>query len=118
MADTALFVGWGARRGGRERGAAGVFGEALQFFAACQQEGRIEGFEPFLLEWHGGDLAGFLLLRGAIEQLTVLRYSDDFQRLLERADIVVGNLGVVTAYTGARLQQMMQNEGPNVADLM
>lgn len=117
MADTALFVGWGAVKGGKEKTALGVFSEAVDFYTSCEQSGRLASFEAFILEVHGGDIAGFFLLRGDADKLHQLRYSDDFLRIINRANVVVHDLGVVTAFTGARMQQLMGNFQPNTEDL-
>ena|SRR5579859_4243810 len=118
MADTALFLGWGSLKSGREKAGFAVFDESVQFFAGCQQQGRIDSFEPFALEFHGGELSGFFLLRGDLDKLNQLRYSDDFQRILDRASNVVNDLGVVTAFTGNRLQQLFANGQQNTSDIV
>ena len=57
-ANAALFIGWGQAIPGREQKALQVFNEGIQYWSKLQQQGMIESFEPFLLEPHGGDLAG------------------------------------------------------------
>ena len=64
MADYGLFIGWGALVRGRELKGLEVFNESIQFWADHQKKGNIESFEPVLLTPHGGDLAGFLLIKG------------------------------------------------------
>ena len=49
MADSGLFVGWGAPVRGRETVGLGVFNEAIQFWSAQQEAGAIESFETVLL---------------------------------------------------------------------
>ena len=71
MADAGLFIGWGAPVRGREAQGLEVFGEALAYYGRLQQEGVIEGFETAILEPHGGDLQGFVLVRGSEERLAV-----------------------------------------------
>lgn len=117
MADTALFVGWGPVKSGKEKAAFDVFNEAVQFFSQCQQQGRIDSFEPYALEPHGGDLGGFFLLQGELGPLHKLRYSDDFLRMIDRASIVVDKVGVVTTFTGNRLQQLYGNYQQSTGDL-
>jgi hypothetical protein len=107
MPDTALFVGFGTPPRGRERKALAVFNEALQFYAELQQRGEIESFEAALLEPHGGDLGGFILLRGERDKLARVRMSDEFNRLTARAGLVVDGFGVVEAALGERLQSQM-----------
>ena len=67
----------------------------------------LAGCEPVLLEPHGGDLAGFVLIRGDQEKLSRLRTSEEFVRLNQRAQLVVDNFGVVTAYAGEAVQQQL-----------
>jgi hypothetical protein len=88
-APSALFIGWGPVITGRETVSFAVFAEAIQYFAGLQQRGEIDNFEPIALEWHGGELAGFLLIRGDASKLQQLRYSDEFTRLISRGASVV-----------------------------
>ena len=104
MAEAALFIGWGAVVPGRERQAQRVFDEGVAYWARLQQQGEIESFEPVALEPHGGDLAGFCLLRGERERLSRLRHSEEFRRLNARAALVVHNFGVVSADLGEQLR--------------
>jgi hypothetical protein len=106
MANAAIFVGWGPVIAGREQKALQVFNEVLQHYTQLQQQGEIESFEPVALEPHGGDLAGFLLIRGDREKLSRLRASDAFQRLNTRGLLVVQNFGVVDAYVGDGLTHL------------
>jgi len=103
MADSGLFIGFGGSVRGRERQALTVFGEALEYFSRLQQEGQIESFEPVSLEPHGGDLDGFILLRGDQDKLARIRGSDEFQRLVARGELIVDSLAVVAAGLGERL---------------
>jgi hypothetical protein len=95
MADRALFIGWGNPVRGREKTAITVFNESVQYWAHLQQDGRIENFEVGLLDPHGGELQGFALLRGSDEQLAAVQQTEDFQRSVGRASLIVDNLGVV-----------------------
>lgn len=104
MADAALFIGWGAVVPGRERQAQRVFDEGVAYWARLQEQGEIESFEPVALEPHGGDLAGFCLLRGERERLSRLRHSAEFRRLNARAALVVQHFGVVSADLGEQLR--------------
>jgi len=73
MAKGALFIGWGPAARGREQQALSLFQESIQYYARLQQQGEIDSFEPMQLEPHGGDLNGFLLLRGDTEKLARLK---------------------------------------------
>jgi hypothetical protein len=105
MADAALFIGWGQVARGREDRALEVFNETIQLYGQMQSDGRIESFEVALLEPHGGDLGGFVLLRGSEEQMDAVRHDDEFRRVIQRADLLVDGLGIVPALIGNGLAQ-------------
>ncbi len=107
MADAGLFVGFGDPVRGRESQAVEIFNEVLGYYGRLQEEGEIESFEPVFLEPHGGDLSGFILLRGDAEKLAALRVSDEFTQLTLRAGLCVESIGVVGADLAERLQRQM-----------
>jgi hypothetical protein len=107
MADAALFIGWGNAVRGRERQALKVFGDAIDFYTGLQQAGEIESFEPVFLEPHGGDLVGFILIRGDGDKLGSLRNREDFVRLNSRAGLIVDGFGVVGAAVASGIQEQM-----------
>jgi hypothetical protein len=69
MADSALFIGWGAPIPGREQKSTTIFGEAVALWTKLQGDGVIESWGAYFLEPHGGDLEGFFLLRGDRDKL-------------------------------------------------
>ncbi|MBK5116262.1 MAG: hypothetical protein JJE23_05005 [Thermoleophilia bacterium] len=97
MADAALFIGWGQVVRGREERALKVFNESVAYWGRLQGDGKIEDFETVLLSPHGGDLAGFALLRGSAEQIAALRDDEEFQQRTSHVDMIVDNQGVVDA---------------------
>jgi hypothetical protein len=107
MAGEALFLGWGPVVRGREQTAFKVFQETIEYLGKLQQEGQIDGFEPVLIAPHGGDLTGFVLLRGERGKLDAVRSSEEFERTVVRAGTVVDNVGVINASTGESLGQAM-----------
>ena len=100
MAEAGLFIGWGQPVRGRESKGLQVFNDALQFWGDKQASGAIESFEVVLLGAHGGDLNGFLLVRGSYEQIAAMRGDADFQRLNARATAIVDGLGIIDAVVG------------------
>ena len=118
MADSGLFIGWGEVVRGREERAIEVFNEALEFYGGLQQAGRIESFDVCLLEPHGGDLAGFMMLRGSEEQLDAIHHDEDFQRQMARANLIVEKLGIVPAYFGEELGRQMGVYQAQVAEMV
>jgi hypothetical protein len=118
MADAGLFIGWGEVVRGREERALEVFNETIQFYGQLQGAGRIESFEPCLLEPHGGDLQGFVLLRGTQEQIDDVHSDDEFERLMTRANFIVDNLGVIQAAMGEELGRQMGIYQAQVAEMV
>src|SRR5262249_25231194 len=93
MTDAALFIRWGATAGGRERQSVELFADSLRYLTGLVEQGRVASVEPFFLEPHGGDLEGFFIVRGDLEELNSLRIDDTFQRLATKAQVIVRNFG-------------------------
>jgi hypothetical protein len=117
MADAALFIGWGQVVRGREKRAVQVFNESVEYWGGLQQDGRIEDFEVVLLAPHGGDLAGFALLRGSEDQMGALRADEEFQRRTTRADLIIESQGVVDALIGEGIGRAMAQYQGEIDDL-
>lgn len=107
MSDEALFVGWGEVVRGREEKAVEVFNETIEFYSKLQGEGKIESVEPWFLAPHGGDLAGFMIVRGDRERLDEILRSPEFERLQTRVTLIVDGSGVIPAVTGDSLARQM-----------
>jgi len=107
MADAGLFIGFGEVARGREDRALDVFNETIELYGQMQSDGRIESFEICLLDPHGGELAGFELLRGSEDQIDAVRRAEDFQRMITKASLVVDDLGVISAALGEGLGRSM-----------
>lgn len=84
-------------------GAQGValFGEALAFWGQ-QQAGAIESIEPVFLSPHGGDLNGFLLIRGDAAKLNQVLDTDDYLALQQKAGNLLEGPASYTQYLGMR----------------
>ena len=117
MADAALFIGWGQVVRGREARAVQVFNESVEYWGSLQSDGRIEDFEIVLLGPHGGDLAGFALLRGSGEQMAALRNDEEFERRTARADLIIENQGVVDAVLGEGIGRVMSVYQSEIGEL-
>jgi hypothetical protein len=92
---------------GRERQALSVFQESVEYWGRLQSDGQIESLQIALLTPHGGDLNGFAILQGEAEKLDEVRRSEDFQRLVTRANLIVDSLGVVPGVTGDELSAQL-----------
>ena len=100
MSDAGLFVGFGQPARAREPQAVELLRRAHALYSELQERGEIDSFETVLLEPHGGDLGGFILIRGTADQMHGLRRSDEFRRINARAGLVVEHFGVVDAHVG------------------
>jgi hypothetical protein len=113
MADAGLFIGWGQVARGREDRALEIFNETIELYGQMQSDGRIESFDVALLQPHGGELAGYVMLRGSEAQIDAVPHDETFQRVMQRADLIVDGLGIVPALIGdglARGIAMYQEE--------
>lgn len=117
MADSGIFVGFGNPARGREQQAIELFNDAFGYYARLQEDGEIESFEPVLLEPHGGELGGFFLLRGDQDKLARIRSSEEFQRLWVRGQLVVENIGVVSAFLGEQLMSRISVFDQQIGEL-
>jgi hypothetical protein len=117
MSDDALFLGWGQVVRGREEKAVAVFNESIEYYGRLQQEGKLESVEPWFLQPHGGDLEGFIILRGEPAQLDEILRSPEFERLQARVGMIVDRLGIVPAVTGSSLARGMGQFQEAIGDL-
>lgn len=100
MSTDVIFMGWDGSIPGREAMSAQHFQEFLGYLGGLQQAGKIASFEPVLLNPHGGDLNGFILIRGDSAQFDALSASEEWQIHITRAGIHLQGLGVVRGVTG------------------
>jgi hypothetical protein len=98
MADSVLFVSWGAPIPGREERGLEVFNEAMGLYGRLQQGGRIESFDVVLFSANS-DLNGYIELHGTHEQLGAIQQDDDYRRTLADASLVVQDLRVAEGST-------------------
>jgi hypothetical protein len=103
MADDALFIGWGQVVRAREKEALENFNESVAYWNRLKDEGSIESLDIVFLTPHGGDLAGFALMKGDGAKLDEVRRSDEFLESITRANLIVDSIGVVPALTGEAL---------------
>ena len=118
MSDFGLFVGWGAVRAGQQANANKVFGEAVAYWESLKAAGTIESYETVVLGYHGGDLAGYFLVRGDPAGLPALSMSPEFQRLTSRAAAVVESLGVIPAALDAQAARRVAESFEAIGDLI
>ena len=107
MADKALFLGWNRPVIGREKEAAALFAKTLEYYGELQSKGTIESFEPVIMSRHGGDLNGFVLVRGETDKLNALKEDSQFLDLVIETGHVCEGFGIVDCYLGAKLMDVM-----------
>ena len=95
MADTLLFIGWGEPARGREEWGLEVFNEVVGMYGRMQQEGRIESFDVGILSPTGGDLDGYILVKGSAEQIAAVQTDPDYERTLAEATLCVQGLRII-----------------------
>ena len=117
MAEAGLFIGWSAPVRGREEKAVQVFGEAMAYWASLAEDGKIEGSQAAFLRPHGGDLGGFMLIRGTRDQIAAVQQEEEFNRFNTRAALVVDGFGVVPAFLDEGIGDQMQLFQEMVAQL-
>ena len=110
MPDSGLLVSWGDIDPGRqEQALLRLFSEVVAYGDKLLEEGRISGFEPFVLGGSGfRGLGGFMIVRGTPEQITTVSHDDEFLGYVSRARKLVGDVGVQELHLGETLRQMME----------
>ena len=114
MANACLLIGWNRAIQGREQLAMELFQTSMAYYGKLQAAGTIEGIEPVLLSSHGGDMNGFILLRGDSHKLAALRVSADFVDLETQATMCLQGVGVIQGFVGEGVQSMMQTWGKHL----
>src|SRR6185369_517107 len=78
MSSNVVFFGWNRSIPGREQMSAQHFQAFTEYLAAQQRSGVIQSFEPVFLTPHGGDLGGFILIRGDNAKLDALLATNEW----------------------------------------
>ena len=107
MADRILFLGWNRAIAGREQQAMQLWQKSIEFYDGLQSGGRIESFEPVILSSHGGDLNGFIMIRGDAEKLAMLRLDDGFNDLATEAHFCLDKFGIVAGLIGDSIMDQL-----------
>ena len=107
MANRILFLGWNRVVAGREQLAMQLWQKSMEYYTGLQSDGRIESFEPVLLWAHGGDLNGFVIVRGDAEKLAGVQEDEMFFDLVTEADYCLEGLGVVRGDIGESINNQI-----------
>ena len=114
MGDRIILLGWDRPAVGREQDAMKLWRKTLEYYGKLQADGKIESFEPVILDAHGGDLNGFFLIRGDEEKLQEIRRDDHYinfmvegRYCLEGLSAISGNIGNGAADYVARWSRLI-----------
>lgn len=100
MANACLFIGWNRPYPGKEAEAYGfLLSEGVERIEKYEKDGWFESFEAGGLTAHGGDMNGFIILKGERAKLDELRRTDDFEQFAMKMGTLVDRLGVVPGVT-------------------
>ena len=116
MADRILFIGWGQVVAGREQKSMQLWSKAMEYYGGLQSDGHIENFEPVLLAAHGGDLHGFIILRGEAQKLAALREESTFLDLAMEAGYCLENFGIIGGYIGDSIMDQLTRWSKHFAE--
>ena len=106
MADRAIFIGWDRAIAGREKQAMQLFQKSMDYYSKLKTEGKIESFESVMLMPHGGDLNGFILIRGDAKKLAEINDDPAAVELRVEANYCLSGFGTVFGYAGESLTKM------------
>ena len=107
MADRLIFIGWNRPVVGREQQAMKLFQKAMEYYSKLQSGGKIESFESVMLTHHGGDLNGFILLRGESKKLAEVREEAMFVEYSLEGGYCLEGFGIVSGYTGGGMKDIL-----------
>ena len=107
MADAGIFMSWDRPAPGHGTKALELYKRLSTYLTALHAEGRISSWEPVLLSAHGGELGGFLIIRGKRESLNLIRESREFREIMVRGSSAMLKFRVVRAHFGQEAQELM-----------
>lgn len=115
MANSAIFLGWNRSVAGREQQAMDLFIKGMEYYGQLQKDGKIDSFEPVMLANHGGDLNGFVLIRGDAAKLDEVRREDAFIKFSIEANFCLENFGVIRGYIGDSITEIFSEWGKHIS---
>lgn len=111
MATACLLIGWNRPYPGQHKEGMSALMESRGTIQKWQKDGWYESYELIGLTPHGGDLNGFILLKGERAKLDELRRTDEFERFSMRLGSLFDRWGVVPGVTEAGIDKVMQRAG-------
>jgi hypothetical protein len=109
MATACLMIGWNRPYPGHEKEAYGTLtGEGLELIGKWKKAGFFEDHELVALTAHGGDLNGFILLKGERAKLDELRRTDEFEHFVIHLGLHMDRMGTIPGVTEAGIRKVME----------
>ena len=107
MRSNVLLFGWNRSVPGRQKVSAAHFQEFLAYLGGLAARREIQSFEPIFLDAHGGDLNGFVLIKGDPAKLDAIMGSDEWITHITRALLHLEGAGAVRGVAGDGITQRM-----------
>jgi hypothetical protein len=105
----AMIITWGGNVPGREAKGLEVFGRALAQFDELAKEGRIHGHKEYIsLTGNTNEVAGTMVIEGALDELLKIQAEEDTRALLVEAASITQNFTVRISVGGD--EQTLTNE--------
>jgi hypothetical protein len=105
MADYGVAVTWGDAKAGREKKALELWADAVTMNEKAVADGRIDSWDAVLFEPSATPPAGATRLYGSQDQIEEHIRSDEFQNVMQRATMLLNNVGFRRFVSGDALVQ-------------
>jgi hypothetical protein len=105
MADHGVAVSWGDAKPGREKKALELWADAVVLNDKAVADSRISSWDAIVLDPSPTPPAGVTRIYGAQDQIEQFIRSDDFQGIVERATLLLNNVGLRRFMSGEALAQ-------------
>jgi hypothetical protein len=103
MADYGVAVTWGAAKTGREKKALELWADTITINDKAVANGQIDSWDVVVFEPSATPPSGVTRLYGSQDQIETYIRSDDFQDAIERATLLLNDVGMRRFMTGAGL---------------
>lgn len=108
MDRNVIFFAWNRSIPGREKLSGDHFQEFVAYLSDQLKNGTIQGFDPVFLDQHGGDLNGFILIRGKAAKLDALTASPEWLEHMTRGALHLEGSGAVRGVAGEMVTKRME----------
>jgi len=103
MADYGVAVTWGEPKSGREKKALELWADTITINDKAVANGQIDSWDVVIFEPSATPPAGVIRLYGSQDQMEQYLRSEDFGDTINRATLLLNNVGLRRFMTGAAL---------------